>query len=66
MTEAVQKFEAANPDIHIELKPLVQTQSISNTEVEKFNNLVRTELLSGKGADLYQTDADEAGIYASN
>lgn len=65
MTEAVQKFEAANPDIHIELKPLVQSQGISNTEVEKFNNQMRTELLSGKGADLYQTDGDTVALYAS-
>lgn len=65
MTEAVQKFEAANPDIHIELKPLVQSQSISNIEVDKFNNQMRTELLSGKGADLYQADGDTVALYAS-
>lgn len=65
MTEAVQKFEAANPDIHIELKPLVQSQSISNIDVDKFNNQMKTELLSGKGADLYQTDGETVALYSS-
>jgi multiple sugar transport system substrate-binding protein len=65
MTEAEQKFEAVHPDIDIQIKPLVESESISNTEVEKYNNQMRTELLSGKGADLYQTDGDQIVRYAN-
>lgn len=63
--EAVQKFEAANPDIDIELKPLVKSQSISDIEMTKYYNQMRTELLSGKGSDLYQAEGDLIGPMAN-
>lgn len=59
MEEAVKKFEAANPDIDIEIKTLTQSDSISDVEMTKYYSQMKTELLSGKGADLYEAEGDQ-------
>lgn len=68
LKEAVQKFEAIHPDIHVEIKEYFTamkakqdangqvTQNISLLEVEKYTQSITTQILSGKASDLIATD----------
>lgn len=67
LVEAEQKFEAAHPDIDIEIKSLLgpETEGVTDRDMDKFNNQQRTELLAGKGADIYMMEGSLMAAYAS-
>lgn len=52
--QAKQKYEAAHPNTTIEFKEFSQAGGVMNpAEVEKYIKTTTTEILSGKGADLF-------------
>lgn len=71
---AAQKFEELHPDIHIDIKEYMATETngngmiaaVSQADVEKYVQSVTTQVLSGKGPDLIEMNNLPQEKFAKN
>ncbi|WP_313639983.1 extracellular solute-binding protein [Paenibacillus sp.] len=54
--EAKQKYEQKHPNVTVQFKEFETSATMSSAEVEKYIKTTTTEILSGKGADLFVMD----------